>query len=69
MLKMRTDVCSNKVWAMVVVYFGLARLGSKALRKTIVQEHHENNLEFERYIESTYECEKSKHKAGASSTR
>lgn len=54
---------------MVVVYFGLARLGSKALRKTIVQEHHENNLEFERYIESTYEYEKSKHKAGASSTR
>ena len=42
---------------MVVVYFGLARLRSKALRKTIVQEHHENNLEFERYIKSTYEYE------------
>ena len=47
----------TEMLVMMAISFGWARFGSNALRKKIVQEHHENNLEFKRYIKSTYEYE------------
>lgn len=52
---------------MMSISFGSTCPRSNALRKKRVQEHHEDNLGLERYIESTISYERNEHKAGASS--
>jgi hypothetical protein len=45
------DDRSNEVWGMMLVSFGSACPRSNALQKKLVREHHEDNIELERYIE------------------